>query len=404
MFIVGIAYNRISIIILLVIIVIPVISPLICYTESETPKIAITGSFYKYEYVLAPNTTISGKDIYVAIFNTADKPINVSLGYEAPDFIEIIFSQQNATILPGEHKIVYIRIRALPNAIPGEYEVKVYANIIMKTVEGKVILVPGAGQRTTIRIVGPTGRLIAETIDKEGNHVTTEIRVLRITTKGEYTVTSNKSGYINISLPPGKYIVRATLAGEMLAEEKVVIEENKTERVFLTVSTVWFDYFDVLPYYRDKNIVFAEIIGVVKNVYKAINNVSIILVVNYNDRFLENVTIASIPILPQGRAEYKYRYIPMNGWQNGTYMFKLVMVSGTKVYSETSEKLLNVTTYKVKEQVTKIKNMTTTITVNKSTATTITTRGRAGFNYWLLVIIIILVIVAVIVLAMKRKG
>ncbi len=403
-FIVNTIYNdKILFVIMLLIVILTITSsPLISHTESELSKIAITGSFYKYEYILAPNTTIEGKDIYIAIINTANKPINVSLGYEAPDFIEIIFSHQNVTLLPGEHKIIYIKIKALPNAIPGEYEVKVYANIIMKTVEGKVILVPGAGQRTTIRVVGPTGRLVAETIDKEGNHVTTEISVLRITPKGVYTVITNKSGYINISIPPGKYIIRAMLASEILAEEKIVIEENETKRVFLTVSTIWFDYFDVLPYYKDNNIVFAEVIGVVKNVYKPVNNVSIILVVGYNGSFLENISIASVPVLPQGRAEYKYRYIPVNGWQNGTYTFKLIMISSKRIYSETPEKKLNITVYKAGERIiTRIQNTTTVITANRSAITT-TTIKNGEFNYWLLPVIII-VIAVIAILALKRK-
>ncbi len=394
--------TRLLFVILLIIAVFVSLTSLsISYAESESSRIAITGSFYKYEYVLAPNTTIEGRDIYIAVINTASKPVNVSLGYEAPDFIEIIFSHRNVTLLPGEHKIVYIKIKALPNAIPGEYEIKVYANIIMKTVEGKVILVPGAGQRTTIRIVGPTGRLVVETVDKEGNHVITEVRVLRITPKGEYTVVTNKTGYINISLPPGKYIVKATLAGELLAEEKVVIEENETEKVFLTVSTIWFDYFDILPYYKDNNIVFAEVIGVVKNVYKPVNNVSIVLVVNYNGSFLENVTIATIPVLSQGRAEYKYRYIPVNGWQNGTYTFKLVMVSGKRVYSETPERTLSIIVHRSRGQIiTKVQNTTTTIVVNKSTITT-TTIKSSEFNYWLILVVVI--IAGILILVIKRK-
>ncbi len=375
----------------------------ISYAETSAPRIAVTGSFYKYEYVLAPNTTIEGRDIYIAIFNTANKPINVSLGYEAPDFIKIIFSQRNLTIMPGKFKIVYIKIKALSNAMPGEYEVKVYANIVMKSVEGKVILIPGAGQRTTIRIVGPTGRLVAETIDKDGNHVTTEIRVLRITPKGEYTVITNKSGYINISLPPGKYIVRATLASEMLAEKKVFVEENKTIRVFLTVSTVWFDYFDILPYYKDNNIVFAEVLGVVKNVYKPLENVSIILIVDYNRSYLENVTVASMPVLPQGKTEYKYRYIPINGWRNGTYTFRLIMYSNGKIISETLNKTLNVTIYSITKQViTSTQNLTTTVTVNETTVTTITSGKGGEFNYWLLAIILVIIVV-VIILVIKRK-
>ncbi len=375
------------------------------YAESPTPSIAVSGSFYKYEYVLAPNTSIEGKDIYIAVFNKADVPINVSLGYEAPDFIKIEFSKENITLGPGGHEIIYIRIEALPHSVPGEYEVKVYANIVMKSIEGKVVLVPGAGQRTTVRIVGPTGRIIAETIDRENNHVNTLISILRITSKGEYTYASNKSGLLNISLPPGKYLVRASLAGQVLAEKEVYVEENATKRIFLVVSTVWFDYFDVLPYYKNDTIVFAEVISVLKNVYKPVNNTNIILIVKKDGVNLENITIADIPVLPLGRNEYKYRYIPVEGWNNGTYQFKLILVSGKQVYAETDYKNISVTVYEKKLTKTLTTTSNNTITVSKASVNgTITKPGEEeGFSWNLILVLVALIIIVIIVLLYKNK-
>ncbi len=368
--------------------------------HAKTPNIAVTGSFYKYEYTLAPNTTISGRDIYIAVMNKADEPINVTLGYEAPSFIKITFSQTNITLKPGGYRIIYINISALSDALPGEYEVKIYANIVMKTVEGRVILVPGAGQRTIVRVVGPVGRIIAETTDREGRHVNTKLRLLRVTSSGEYTYVINKTGYIDTFVPPGEYIVRATLAGETLAEKKVKIQGNETKSIKLLVSTVWFDYFDVLSYYKDNNIVFAEIIGVLKNVYRPINNTSIILVVQYNGAFLENITMATIPVLTTGRTEYKYRYIPMKGWENGTYSFKLVLVSGSKKYAETVSKEINVTIYSSR-------NVTKTSTENKTITVTVSSKEeiKATETPWILLIVIIAIaaIIATLVYRFNRK-
>lgn len=91
--------------------------------------VAISGSFYAHDYVLAQGEEISSKDIYIVAFNKADKRVRVDMEYESPEFIEINLSSKGCFLNPDEYTRVYISLKAREDAVPGNYTVKVFAII-----------------------------------------------------------------------------------------------------------------------------------------------------------------------------------------------------------------------------------------------------------------------------------
>ena len=61
--------------------------------------VAISGSFYSHDYVLAQGEQISSNDIYVVAFNKADKRVRVDVEYEAPEFIDVGLSSESCFLI-----------------------------------------------------------------------------------------------------------------------------------------------------------------------------------------------------------------------------------------------------------------------------------------------------------------
>ena len=56
----------------------------------------------------------------------------------------------------------------------------------------------------------------------------------------------------------------------------------------------------------------------------------------------DEVLLASLSPLDLGRAGLSYNYIPADGWQSGTYGFRLELHLDGKLYATTAEKTLDV--------------------------------------------------------------
>jgi hypothetical protein len=89
---------------------------LIAAVPPSSGGVAISGSFYAHDYVLAQGEEISSKDIYVVIFNKEDKRVRVDVEYEAPEFIEVGLSTNSSLLEPDEYTRVYITLRAREDA------------------------------------------------------------------------------------------------------------------------------------------------------------------------------------------------------------------------------------------------------------------------------------------------
>jgi hypothetical protein len=95
--------------------------------------VAISGSFYAHDYVLAQGEEVSSRDIYVVAFNKMDTyaclemDYEVGMGNETSEAIVVNLTPQKSLLGPGENKRVYVTLKAKEDAVPGNYTVKVIA-------------------------------------------------------------------------------------------------------------------------------------------------------------------------------------------------------------------------------------------------------------------------------------
>jgi hypothetical protein len=299
--------------------------------------VAISGSFYAHDYVLAQGEEISSKDIYIVVFNKEDKRVRVDVEYEAPEFIEVSLSSNSSLLDPDEYKRVYITMKAKEDAVPGNYTVKVIA--IINEVKGDlpIKVLTSAAQEADVTIGGEYAEVDAAALDPVGNVASTaQVRLFR----GGYEMASAE-GELKKRVVPGTYTAKAYLLGEEAASETFDVAAYEEKRVELQTRSVYFEVFDTLPAKDDSGrIGYVYVVAVVKNLYKDLPNVSISL--DVSDATADSISIYSSPYLPLERTEIKYNYIPKAGFKSGKYLFTAKVTSDGTLYAVSPLKTVEV--------------------------------------------------------------
>ena len=342
------SYNSslsLTLLILIITLLVP-LSHFIVFGESKV-GIGVSGSFYRFHYVIPIGQSVGSSDIYIVIFNQGNKAFNITMEYEIKPktpFIVVEFSEYNFSLRPGEYKKVYIRIRVLDGAVPGDYDVTVGAAAVIPMPEGGCVAVPVGALHAPLTVVGEFGRVSVRTVDIEGRRVPCHIRLIRISREANYTVAESFNGSLTAVVAPGRYVARAFLVGVLLNETVFSVSAGEWKNITLVINTVYFEYFSVVPALdRSGRIGFARVVGVVQNLFMPLNDSEVVLFVWFNGELIDNVTIASLPLLPIGRSEYKFNYIPSGGWNVGVYRFRLFLYSRGILYTSTGFKELKVT-------------------------------------------------------------
>jgi len=94
----------------------------------------------------------------------------------------------------------------------------------------------------------------------------------------------------------------------------------------------------VVPNYHIKTgeLAFAKIVYTINNLYQALADVKAILTVALDGQAAEEVELISLPTLNVGKTAGSSNYIPTEGWQDGTYSFKIELYSHGKLYTQSS--------------------------------------------------------------------
>jgi hypothetical protein len=138
-----------------------------------------------------------------------------------------------------------------------------------------------------------------------------------------------------------------TIAGAAEQQAKLTIleeagEVHSTEDTTPIAEPYSISEFSVVPDYLDDSdrIAFASVEYTINNSYQPLKSARVILTVSFNDELLEQTEIISLPTLEPGSTSGSYKYIPSPGWQNGTYAFKLGLLSQDKVCAQSGEEKL----------------------------------------------------------------
>lgn len=306
--------------------------------------IALSGSFYRQEFELPQGSKLSAPGVYVVAFNNGTSDFRVKMVAEVPFGVNISFSSDDFLLKGGEQKRVTIAIEVSPDAVPGEYELKVIAESYTEG-QGGIKLLGAAGQSAPLTIVGEVANLEVVTAASDGTPVVAVIRLYKLIDDERYDFGYSETGKLSLKLSPGDYVTQAYIAGEKLAEESFSIMAGEEKKITLVVKTIYFEGFGIVPNYHTKTgaLAFAEVVYTINNLYQSIPEARVVLKVTKDSAPFEESILATLTPLERGRVSLNYSYIPRSGWQEGEYSFKLELYISGELYIMSPEERLEVT-------------------------------------------------------------
>ena len=303
-------------------------APLVLAQDSA---IGLSGSFYRQEYEAAQGSRLGGPSIYVTVFNQGDGPVDVNLVFEAPSGVSVIFSEESFALAPGDQKRVLVGLDVAPEALPGDYVVRVFAEVLASGgAGGGSQLVQGVGQEATLKIIGSSASVQLQAKSPTGEEIVAVLRLFRVGESGNVEVSSSETGALDARVVPGTYIAQAFVAGDKIAEESFEVMEGEERSLELTGSTIYFNAFDVLPTFRSnaQDIAEVEVFYGVTNLVGAVTDARIVLSVRRDGAPLDEISLLSLSQLGIGQTSGERSYSPDGGWESGEYAFRLELYSG----------------------------------------------------------------------------
>ena len=305
---------------------------------------ALSGSFFRQDFKLAQGATIDNPDVYVVVFNNGDSALNVRLTTDAPPGVELLLSETEFRLPPGEQKRVTVGVKVTEAAVPGEYQLRVSASAHS---EGTGIRLVGAvGQTARLTVTGEAASVEVVAVAADGSLLPARVGLYRQVGGSKVTVGSSEAGSLKMRVAPGEYIAEAYMEGNKLAEETFRVAANESKKIVLQAKTVYFEGFTVVPNYsaETKKLVFAEIVYTVNNLFQPFPQGKVVLKVTKGGSPLDEVNLITLAPLEKGKVELSYNYIPKEGWQKAEYRFKLELWIEDKPYTSSKEEVLDLTT------------------------------------------------------------
>jgi hypothetical protein len=370
---------------------------------------AMSGSFYSQKLELPQGTSLRTPDIYVVVFNNSDEDINVKMTTNTPPGVTIILQEYEFPLAAHAQKKLDVGVDISMEAVPGDYTIGVTAEPY-KTGGSGIQIVGGAGQDADLTITGDYGVVNISTVTPDGAPVPARIVLFRAYTQENFEIARSETGELDLNVSPGDYLTQAFIAGRQLAEESFSVAADEHKGVTMTVKTVYFEGFEVVPFtQRDTGeMVMANVVCTINNLLDAFTDVQVNLIVS-SDAEQENVNILNISRLEQSQTEINYNYIPGNGWQPGVYIFKLELEIGGQVYTTSPAKGLTVDETGKASLTTvggAIESETSTPTPT-STEAADTTETVSGSSFvWLIIVGVavgVLVIVIAVILFVRKR-
>lgn len=304
--------------------------------------LAISGSFYRQALEIPQGSSVSAPSIYVVVFNQSDEEFGVRMTREAPPGVDITLSEDDFTLQAGEQRKVFVEVEATRDATPGKYTISITAESYKEGVDG-IQLMGAARQSAELVVLGESALVKVETASPDGGPVVAVVRLFKVIADQNYEFAYSEDGILETTVSPGDFVALAYMGSQKLAEESFSILADEEKAITLTVATVYFEGFALVPNYDSEtgNLAFAEVVYTISNLYQAFPEGRVVLQVSHNGSHLEEVTLATLAPLEKGRLGLKYNYTPPAGWkQGGSYGFRLQLHIGGEVYSTTLEEEL----------------------------------------------------------------
>lgn len=304
----------------------------------------VSGTFAGYHYKLIPGEQIDSENIYISFINNFAVDIDVQVSYQAPLGVEFLVQQNVIRIPAGQTVRLPIGIALTTQAVPGDYVVTIFAQVLPGNVEG-ITAVGSAGLNARLSIFGEAGRVTIRSLTTKGDLFKADLELFRMEEDGTMFLVASRESRIVDRVVVGNYVAKAYFQGRTIAEESFRVNANDIVSIDLIARTVFVRTFNVEPVFFDNRNVLASttVSYSLENVYETVNNIQLELVVRLDDEIIDQVEMFLAPVLNVGRTEGRFTYIPRQGWQEGTYQISIRLYEldsrfegGQFLYDETS--------------------------------------------------------------------
>ena len=303
---------------------------------------ALSGSFYVQDFKMPQGSSLSVPDSYIVVFNNSDDDFNVKLTTETPMEVELILLERDFLLKSGQQQKLEVGIEVGLDAVPGEYTIGITVEPYREGGSG-IQIMGAARQEARLTVTGEVASVVITSVNPGGESVSTMVRLYRQVNNETRGIGFSETGNLEIRVAPGNYTASAYVAGKLVAEESFSVSADEEKEILLTVHTVYFEGFGIVPHY-DKNtdkLAMAKIVYAVSNLLQSFPQAEVKLKISQNGVPLEEATLITLSPLEKGRIELSYNYIPAEGWEEGIYSFKLELNISGEVYTTTAEKELN---------------------------------------------------------------
>jgi hypothetical protein len=304
----------------------------------------VSGTFAGYHYKLVPGERIASDNIYASFFNNYSVDIDVQISYEAPQGVEFLIGQSMVSIPAGQTIRVPIGVALTLDAVPGDFVVSIFAQVLPGNVEG-ITVIGSAGLNARLSVFGEAGRVTVRSLTTKGDLFRASVELFRIEPDGALFSVATRESQLSDRVVVGDYVAKAYFEGRTIAEEFFRVNNNDVLTIDLIARTVFVRSFAVEPvFFEDRNILSSTVVSYsLENIYETVNNIQLELVVKRDGEVVDEVEMFLAPVLNVGRTDGRFTYIPRRGWQEGNYEITIRLyeldsrfAGGQFLYDETS--------------------------------------------------------------------
>ena len=316
------------------------IAPLTVYAQGG---LAISGSFYQQVFIIPQGSSVNGPSVDLVVFNTGSDPLNVKMATQVPLGVIISLSNSDFVLAPGGSRQVMVRVEVAKDATPGEYDLGISAEPYSDP-SGGIRLASSAEQTARLVITGESCTVSIQATNPEGKPVVSTLRLFRYAGGESYEVGYSRNGTMDKIISPGDFTAVSYIAGQKVAEENFNVAAGQTKLITLSGATVFFEDFGMVPNSQKESgkLAFIQLVYTVKNLYQKVDGAEVLLSVSVDGAEAKEISLITLSPLEIGRAGLNYNYIPAEGWQDGTYIFKLQLKLDGQSYAFSPEQQVKV--------------------------------------------------------------
>lgn len=285
----------------------------------------VSGTFAGHEYKMVAGETSASSNITIVFFNQYDVDITIRLNTEGPFGVIFLNLQDQYSIAANSQLRIPISIQLDSLIAPGSYLLNVYAQVLPSS-EAGITLIGSAGLQANLFVLGDAGILDISVISVNGNPMPAIIELFRVE-EGTLIIVALNEDEIVGQFAAADYLVKVYFESKQVAETSITLKNQEEITLKIIAQTLVIQRFRVVPDFINQSKVLstAQIYYELDNVFKPVNDVSVVLRVIHQTSLIEEVEILLASVINTGSTTGQFTFFPEQGWKAGDYSFELVL-------------------------------------------------------------------------------